>query len=211
MSESCRYRQGEGYGACDDDIPPDNFSWGARGGILSIRKEYPLASLRSSSDPPPPPERREIQGPDSRGQKPPSFPGTLAPPAGRDAPIPSHRASPAPNGALCRRSFPAPPGCQPPSNPSKEAPSLSAECFLWSGLRGSSPPPAPREGPTGAALRRSPASPDFDRRASAAGRGASSLLRKRSRTSKPDVLLLMERATRLELATSTLARWRSTR
>ena len=40
---------------------------------------------------------------------------------------------------------------------------------------------------------------------------ASSPLQKRNRTSKPDVLLFMERATRLELATSTLARWRSTR
>ena len=33
----------------------------------------------------------------------------------------------------------------------------------------------------------------------------------KNRTSKPDVLFNMERATRLELATSTLARWRSTR
>ena len=40
---------------------------------------------------------------------------------------------------------------------------------------------------------------------------ARSLPEKRKRTSKLDVLSYLERATRLELATSTLARWRSTR
>ena len=31
------------------EIPPDNLSWGARGDILLIRKEYPFASRRPSS------------------------------------------------------------------------------------------------------------------------------------------------------------------
>ena len=43
--------------------PSQNFSWGARGGILSIRKEYPLASPRSSSELSPPPNGRDNPGP----------------------------------------------------------------------------------------------------------------------------------------------------
>ena len=43
--------------------PPVNLSWGARGGILLIGKEYPLASLRSSSELSPPPAGRAHPGP----------------------------------------------------------------------------------------------------------------------------------------------------
>ena len=43
--------------------PSQNLSWGARGDILLIRKEYPLASLRSSSELSSPPIGRALHGP----------------------------------------------------------------------------------------------------------------------------------------------------
>ena len=90
------------------DIPPDNFSWGARGGILSIRKEYPSQASDLHRNPRPRPTGGTTPAPQrgppaaghhllpipagtaghpdpSGGQKPPGFPGTPAQRAGPES------------------------------------------------------------------------------------------------------------------------------
>ena len=81
--------------------------------------------------------------------------------------------------------------------------------LTWSGQRGSNSSPASRKWPP--AIFRNPAAPLIKMRLRRRWRQLVRRWEKRKRTSKLDVLSYLERATRLELATSTLARWRSTR